>query len=428
MSRTARTWLIALVAIVALLQVPGKAMAVDCAFQDVNDNGLFDGGDVIVPDAAWLGGAPFVSNHPFVVPVTCDKVLAVVPAPSQGVMVTATKITFLAQIDYLPPGGRGIVFIADPAAVPAPALGNGDLIVGNGVNQALIKAGGANVLPINTIAVARKSVALIGTGNCTFKLAELRGNLPLQDTRVGVLCTKDITFQNSKVVGSRVNIQSLTGSIFASGTAVPPGFSLVDLCDDPATNLTGNGNNNNISDAPDFPCQINPAGLGLINFPDQLALAAACADLLTPPGGNLFHAFNDPLIMVAGAGAGKDLDVRGASIVGRYRVTLGAEDGNLLTQNAVIDHGEQLNLAPPGGARIWLFANPASVVRLPVDREDFFGPSTGTTNITGACYKSPNPVNVGRDGGGLINLIGVPAPPPCLQTPPDFVPVLNGIF
>jgi hypothetical protein len=102
-------WLCTLVAIVGLLQAPGTATAVDCAFQDVNDNGHLDGGDVIVPDAAWLGGVPFVSNHPFVVPVVGDKVLAVVPAPSQGVMVTATKITFLAQIDYLPPGGRGIV-------------------------------------------------------------------------------------------------------------------------------------------------------------------------------------------------------------------------------------------------------------------------------------------------------------------------------
>ena len=141
----------------------------------------------------------------------------------------------------------------------------------------------------------------------------------------------------------------------------------------------------------------------------------------------MFHAFNDPLIMIAGAGAGNNLDVQGASIVGRYRVALAAEDGNLNTQNAIIDHGEQLGLTPPGGAKIFLFANPTTVVRLPVDREDFFGPSAGSTNILGACYRSPNPVQVGRDGGGAINLLGAPAPPPCLQLV-DFVPVLNGIF
>src|SRR5262245_43101715 len=45
MSRTVRTWLVALVAIVALLQVPSAAMAVDCAFEDKNNNGIFDGGD-----------------------------------------------------------------------------------------------------------------------------------------------------------------------------------------------------------------------------------------------------------------------------------------------------------------------------------------------------------------------------------------------
>jgi hypothetical protein len=127
--------------------------------------------------------------------------------------------------------------------------------------------------------------------------------------------------------------------------------------------------------------------------------------------------------------AAKDLDVRGASLVGRYRVTLAAEDGNLLTQGAVIDHGQQVNLSVPGGARIWLFADPTAVVRLPVDREDFLGPSAGSTNITGACYKSPNPVRVGQNGVGAINLIGAPAAPPCKQNNGvDFLPVLNAIF
>jgi hypothetical protein len=155
----------------------------------------------------------FVSNHPFVVPVGCHKVLAVVPQPLRGVVVTATKIAFLGQLESLPAGGRGVVPVADPAAVPAPGLGNGDLNVGNGTDLALIRSG-------------------------------------------------------------------------------------ADLCDDPAANLTGNGNNNGVSDGSDFPCSLAPAGFPALSFPDQLALAAACADLVPPPGAvNTFQAFNDPLII-----------------------------------------------------------------------------------------------------------------------------------
>jgi hypothetical protein len=345
--------------------------------------------------------------------VGCNKVLATIPSPSQSVFVTAPKITFNGKLEYLPAGGRGVVLKS-----------TGDLIVGDGTNPAVIRAGGVNTLPATTIAVAQKSVALIGGGKCTFNLAKIEGTAPIQNTKVGILCTSDLTFISSTVIGSKVNIQSLTGAILASGTSAPGGFSLADLCDNPATNLTGNGNNNGISDAPDFPCSLNPLGFPPLNFANQLALAAACKDLQTPPGaGNVFQAFNDPLIMIAGAGVGKNLDVQGASIVGRYRVTLAAEDGNLLLQNAIIDHGEQLGLTPPGGARIWLFANPASVVRLPVDHEDFFGPSPGTINIDGTCLVSPNNVNYGTPG----SVIGTPAPA-CAQFPADFTAVLNGIF
>jgi hypothetical protein len=427
-------WLVGVMAVVAVLQLPSVARAADCgAFQDVNDDGIFNGADVLVPDASWLGGTEFVSNHPFVVPATCDKILAVAPGPLTGVKVTATKIQFFGKLEQVPPGGRGIVLIADPTQVPAPGLGNGDLIVGDGTNSALIKSGGANNLPINTIAVAQKSVALIGTGECKFTKAEIRGVAPFQNTKVGILCTNDLTFVGSKVIGSKVNIQSLQGAIIASGAAGPGGFSLADLCDNSATNLAGHGNNNGILDAGDFPCTVNVGPQ--LSFPNQLALAAACLNANVPPGvGNVFQAFNDPLIMIAGAGANNDLDVQGASIVGRYRVTLAAEDGNILTQGAVIDHGEQLGLTPPGGARTYLFANPegrpghpVAVVRLPVDREDFFGPSIGSTNITGTCFKSSNPILVGQDAGGLIHLIGVPAAG-CAQNPPDFVPVLDAIF
>jgi hypothetical protein len=416
-----------LVVAFAVLQLPAVAMAVDCAFEDVNDNGIFDGGDVLVPDTAWIGGVAFVSNNPFVVPVGCNKSLVTVPVPLQGVKVTATKITFLGKFDSFPPGGRGIVLIADPGAVPAPGLGNGDMIVGNGVDLALIKSGGVNNLPLNEIAVTRKSVALIATGKCTFNLAELRGNLPIQDTRVGVRCTDDITFNNTTVIGSRVNIQSLVGSINAGGTSTGGGFSLADLCDNSATNLAGNGNNNDLIDAGDYPCTLNLSAFNNVQFANVNAMLAAC-QIDPAVGTNVFQAFNDPLIMIAGAGAGNNLDVRGASIVGRYRVTLGAEDGNLLTQGALIDHGEQLGLIPPGGAKIFLFADPTSITRLPVDREDFFGPSAGNTNVTDACYRSPSPVQVGQDGGGAISVTGVTAPPPCRQNPGGFVPILNGNF
>ena len=420
-----------LVAATALVTVLGttQAYGVDCAFEDVNDNGFLDVGDNIVPDATWLGGAAFVSSHPFVVPVGCDKTLLAGPAVTNGVRVTATKITFLARLDYVPVGGRGVVFIADPTLVPAPGLGNGDLKVGDGVTPALIKAGGVNLLPATTIAVAAKSVALVGTGECDFRIAEIRGNAPVQNTKIGILCTGDITFVASFVIGSKVNIQSLTGEIDASGAGGGGGglLSLVALCDDPATNLAGNGNLNGVLDAADFPCQLNLGGA--VNFADVSALASACQPFSAPPGGNKFHAFNDPLIMIAGAGVGNDVNVQGASIVGRYRVTLAAEDGNLQTQSAVIDHGEQLGLVSPGGAKIWLFADPNSIVRLPVDREDFFGPSAGSTNVQDACYQSPNPVQVGRDAVLAINLVGTPAPAPCKQNDgTGFVGVQNGIF
>ena len=414
MSRTARTWLLAVVAVVALLQMPSAAMAVDCAFEDKNNNNVFDAGDAIVPDAAWLGGAPFTTAFHFVVPVGCNKVLATVPLPSQSVVVNAAKITFLGKLEYLPAGGRGVVLNAA-----------GDLIVGDGTNPALIRAGGVNTLPATTIAVAQKSVALIGGGNCTFKLATIEGTAPIQNTKVGILCTNDLTFVGSSVIGSKVNIQSLTGQIIASGTSAPGGFSLAALCDDPVTNLTANGNGNGISDAPDFPCTLDLSGFPPINFADPIALAAACKDLQTPPGvANSFQAFNDPLIMIAGAGANKNLDVQGASIVGRYRVVLAAEDGTLLLQNAVIDHGEQLGLTPPGGAKTFLFANPASIVRLPVDREDFIGPSTGSINITGTCLRSANAVVFGT--GATVT--GAPAPPPCAQFPADFVAQVSAFF
>ena len=410
MSRSARMWLIVLVAIVALFHLPSVAMAVDCAFEDKNDDGIFNAGDVIVPDSAWLNlNAPYSTLFPFVVPVTCNKTLTTVLA-SQGISVTAAKITLLANLEYLPPGGKGVVFISE-----------GDLKVGDGTNPVLIKAGGLNSLPANSVAVAQKSVALVSNnGKCTFSKATIEGTANIQNTKVGIRCNDDITFVGSTVKGSKVNIQSLNGAILASGSNAPGGLSLANLCDNPATNLTGNGNNSGTIDAADFPCLLNVPGP--VAFNSALELAAACVNIVTPPGlVNKFQAFNDPLIMIAGAGAGNDLDVRGASIVGRYRVTLATEDGDILAQDSKIDHGEQLGLVPPGGAKTFLLANAVTINRTQVDREDFTGPFTGIINIQDACLRSQNEIVV----GGTVT--GTPDPPPCSQFPADYVAAPNSL-
>jgi hypothetical protein len=401
-----------------LFLTPVVAHAVDpCAFEDLNDNGVLDGGDVLVPDALWIGGAAFVTVNPFVVPVGCDKTLiGGVPAVTQGVRVTAAKITFNGTLDYLAPGGRGVVLTS-----------LGDFTMGDGLAPARIVAGGFNALPNTEIAVARKSIALIGGGVCRFNVAELRGTVPLGNTGVGIRCTGDLIFRSSQVIGSRVNIQSILGLIDASNGAASAGalVSLAALCDSPATNLTGNGDGSGTISPGDFPCSLNLGGV--VQFPDAEALAQACTPFSLSPG-NRIVSLNDPTVIIAGAGAALNvLDVRGASIVGRYRVTLAAEDGAILTQGATIDNGEQLGINPPGGSRVWLFADPTTVVRLPVDREDFLGPSAGQTFVQDACYRSPNPINVGRDAALAINLVGTPAPPPCAQLA-DFVGVQNGNF
>lgn len=393
--------------------IPIEAHALDCAFEDTNDNQVFDGADVLIPDAAWLGGVPFNTANGFVLPTGCNKILVGgVPGVVGGVVVTAAKITLNGRIDYLAPGGRGVVFLA-----------SGDLAVGDGVNPARVKAGGFNALPLTTIGLARKSVALGAGGKCDFKFAEIAGTVPQGSTGVGIVCTGDLTFTGSQVIGSRVNIQSLAGKIDASNTGGGGGggllLSLAALCD-------AQGNNNGILDGPDFPCSVSlPA---TATFADEAELQAACATQFSAPPPNFFAAFNDPMIMIAGAGSGANvLDVRFANIVGRYRVVLGAEDASILSQNAVIDHGEQLGLTPPGGARTWLFADPTAVIRLPVDHEDFTGPSAGSTFIQDACYRSGNPIRVGQDGALALNLIGTSAPAPCAQLG-DFVGVQNGNF
>lgn len=419
------------------LLVVREATAHDCAFQDVNDNGVFDGGDVAVPDASWLGGNLFLSNHPFVVPVGCDhEFVASLPSPLRGVRVIATKVSFLGVLRLLFSGGEGATFIADPSMVPAPGLGDGDIIVGDGATLAKIEAPGTNKLALSIEALPKSSVALwaagkaavADSGKCTVSTSELRG-LPVTGSgKVGFNCKDDITIRQTTIEAAGINIQSLAGKIDARSAAAVAGPTLADLCDDPVNNLVGGagppGNGDLVKNPPDFPCDLN-LGVqfpGVTSFANVAALDAFC-DVSGVGGVNVFKALNNPLIMISqelldlsgSAGGGGDTIVQG-----RFRVTLAAVDGNIDTSNTQINNDPD----PPNGAKIWLFADPTAVNRLSVEHEDFFGPSAGTTDIDGACYRSPNPVHYGDAGASII---GIPDPPPCKQIG-NFVPVANGIF
>ncbi len=147
-----------------------------------------------------------------------------------------------------------------------------------------------------------------------------------------------MTFRSTTVFGSKVNIQSLLGEIDAGQGAV--GGGLLTLLRISAMTRRRTAPATATATASAMPAIFPVRPLWMLNAPDPRRRRPARP--LASTGGNTFHAFNDPLIMIAGAGAGNNLDVQGASIVGRYRVTLAAEDGNLLTQGAIIDHGEQL--------------------------------------------------------------------------------------
>ena len=419
-----RGWLaFALMSAVLVAMVPGVARAADCAFEDVNDNGVFDVGDVIVLDSQWLGGTAFSTPHPFVVPAGCSLPdLITLPAPLNGVQVTATKITFLSSLTYIPPGGRGVVFIANLPV--GPNLGDGSITIGNGLTPNVkIEAGGHNTLPLTIPAVPQKSIALLAAGPCSINNAHLIGNRPVQDTRIGINCDGDVVFRQALVRGSRTNIQSINGKIDARSFAGGVGSNLAQACDDPALNLVGGGgapgNGNGVLDPGDFPCQINLAALVISPvFADAGALAAFCLDP-NVGGKNVFQALNDPIIFISKL----DLDMHGVAgseteVLGRYGVRLIAEDGNVNTAHTAINHGP----APvPGGSVTHVFANPAIANRLPVDHEDVFGPSTGTLDVTSACYTGP--VRVGQG----TTVVGVPDPPPCTQIG-AFVSILNGNF
>ncbi len=416
MTHRVRTFAFILAGLLVLTFGATPARAADCAFQDANDNGIFDAGDTIVPAATWIGN-PFTSTVPFVVPVGCEHILNVIPAPFPGVRVIAPKITFNGVLEILKAGGRGITFWADPAV--SGGVGDGSINIGDGATLARIEGGGVNLIFTDTIpAVFQRSLTFLAAGPCTINKASLRGFVPTGSTEIGMNCNGDIIFRASTVIGSRVNIQSITGSIDARSFTALPVANLGNFCDDPVTNLTANGNNNGLLDAGDFPCQLDfnaiGPGIGVKNFADAAALQAFCG--ATEAGGaNLFAAFNDPLIFIAE----KLLDLRGGPggadtiLTGRYRVTMASVTDDVLTQNTQVNAGAG---TPPGGHRITVAAHPTSVNRLLNDREDFFGPATGTLNIDGACYLSPNKVLV-LNG---MTVAGTPDPAPCKQFPADF--------
>ena len=423
-------WLAAVLLVVTVGPLPASAAA-NCAFLDVNDNGVLDGAEVALPDAAWIGTtATFI--HPFVLPAGCDITRLVPPGLTR---VIATKITIRAGLQMLVKTGGPIVLEANPDAIVGAQLGGGSVTIeGAPTTIATIKAGGTtgNLFPdfvAGNEAIHDRAITIIARGRtapaapglCTFNNAELDTIIPGGTNDIGVHCAGDITFRNTKMTAARINIQSVGGAIDARSFGATAGNALGNLCDDPTFNLTGNGNLNGIIDAGDFPCTLDLGTNypGTTTFADATALALFCGINEPPGGSNSFLALNDPLTMIAQ----NVLDARGTpgndtTLAGRYRVVLASVTGNVLLQNTQVNHGPG---TPPGGAKIELISKPTSLNRLQNDHEDFFGPGSGTIDITSACLSSGRKIFVMT--GDAVN--GVPDPAPCAQFPADFTFSLN---
>ena len=180
--------------------------ATNCAFLDLNDNGVFDAGDVQVLDSQWLAGAPFTTTEPFVVPTGCNFLFSSGFITIHGVKVTAPKITFNGVLHIAKAGGKGIRMIATGP--------DGFTSVGG-----VLKSGGVD----GEFAPNKKrSVMIVAqTGGCSFKDATLEGVSPTAGTNVGVLCDGDVLFSNTKVVGALVSVRSINARI-AVGTLTDP--------------------------------------------------------------------------------------------------------------------------------------------------------------------------------------------------------------
>jgi hypothetical protein len=346
-----------------LFLAPRYAAAVPCAFLDANDDGIFNAGDTLLNDSEWIGHK-LMATVPFVVPVGCPTsgVLAKIPAPFPGVEVIAPKITFLGQLHILKPGGRGVVLWADPAVSGfsgTPGVGDdGSITIGNGAVEAQLEAGGASLL------------FDANTTPAVFRRS------------ISLLAAGKCTINKATIRG------------FAPTADTDIGIDCHDDILIRATTIIAS--------------QINIQSI----TGDVDAYSGIPVEVPSH-----FTAFNNPLLMIAQ----KDLDMSGATLSGRYRVTLASVEGNVVTQNTQVDHGAG---SPPGGAKIFVFAHPTSVTRLPNDREDFVGPSSGTIDITNACYESPNKIVLGTGA----TVIGAPAGPPCAQFPVGFVFKVSAFF
>jgi hypothetical protein len=392
-----------------LLTTPFTAVAAPgCACLDGNaDDACGDVTDTVVDDNDWLKG-PAVGlggnfgAATFVLPAGCN--VLVTTAPSGGIRVNAGRIVVRGTFVSTPSGGEGVIFIS-----------TGDILVNQVdtlANRPRIESGGANKLLNNlaNFAVAKASVGLKAGGTCNIGNADLRGNPVAASGQVGIGCVGEVDIHGSTILAAGVDIQSLTGRIDATATAgALPAIGIE--CDDPTKNLTGNGDNNGVLDAPDFPCQLA--------FNNQADIINVCVpDPAVSP--NEIRALNNPLEMVAKLDLKLDSPTAPGNLIeGRFLVNLVSEDGNVDTDNATITNHDA---GPPlGGAKIFVFADPASVTRAPVLKEKSFGPSAGNIEVQGACYVSANDVRIGT---GSV-LVGTPAGPPCAQLG-DFINVLNG--
>lgn len=391
-----------------LLVAPQEAAAHACACLDGNGDDLCgNAADTPIDDAQWLNGPVSFPGQTFVVPGGCDHVKTT--APAGGISVTAQRIVFDGQLRSTPSGGEGVLFTATDACVVSPG--------------AFIESGGINKL--SPVVAGNEAIAKSSIGFKCGTTCDINGTL--QNTastlfasgKVGIQCGEDVTLCGVRIQAAGVNIQSLNGEIDAS---VGGGGGVAGIaCDDPVKNLVnggappGDGDSVLENTADDFPCQIQFNNIG-----DITAFCAPVGEC----GPSQIEALNNPLIMISKL----DLNLAGQPgnenlLRGVFRVTLAAEDGDIDTSDANVTN-EKITGGFIAGGKIWVFADPTSINRLPVDKEDFLGPSSGTTDINSACYTSPNPVQHGDAGAPIV---GAPDAPPCRQIG-DFVPVLNGIF
>lgn len=428
-------WLLLAAGFPLLLVTPQDAVAAaDCAcLDDDNDGTCGDAGDIAVTDAALLAGPIVDLAKSFVIPSSCHIVLT--SAPAGGVRVTARRILIYGSLESTPNGGEGVLFIAEQDVLvkdPLPLDPLDGRIISGGINKLNPNLAGNE-------AIAKSSVGLKAGTICTFEDAELTGNPLLGSGQVGIRCEGNTTFSGTTIHAAGIDIQSISGVIDADCAADGGGGGLIPLgnrCDDPVDNLEGGvgppGNNDFVQNLGDFPCTLNLGALypGTITFPNDAAKIAFCGIVVPPVRTcNDFRAKNNPLVMIskgdlllrsAPPPAGPAPDPNHNFVAGKFKVKLIAEDGDVFTNNSTITNDTAQGDSIPGGAAIFVFADPDSVTRRPVLKEKATATApSGTLDITGACYGPNTPIKIGQG----TTVIGPPAPPPCAQFPGDFIEV-----